>query len=102
MSRIALIAVIALWVGLVLVLAEFRWFRQGGLTERLQRYAPATAGAPRRTGALSAASVAEVVGPLMSIAADRVLGLLGANEALGVTLQRLPPARLIRARITAR
>lgn len=89
MSRTALIAVVGLWAGLVLVLAEFRWFRRGGLTERLHRYAPATAGSMRRNGALSAASVAEVVGPLMSAAADRVLSLLGANESLSITLQRL-------------
>ncbi len=89
MSRTTLIAVVALWAGLLLVLAEFRWFRRAGLTERLHRYAPVTAGSPRRSGALSAASVAEVVGPLMSAGADRLLSVLGVNETLSVTLQRL-------------
>jgi len=88
-SRTLLVATIALWAGVTLLLAELRWFRRTPLGGRLGPYVPAAAPAHARPGALSAQSFRDVIGPLVSGAAEGLLRTLGVNEDVGVTLLRL-------------
>lgn len=89
MSRLGIVAIALCWAGTTLVLAELRWFRRTGLTDRLRRYAPARGAAVGRSGPLSVASFRDVIGPLITSLGERATGALGVNEALAVKLQRL-------------
>lgn len=76
------------FVGLTLVLADFRWFRRPGLADRLGPYAPASASG-ERSGLLSAASFREVVAPLAQVIGERLARLFGVSEELGIRLRRI-------------
>jgi hypothetical protein len=83
------LAGLGLWAGLTLVLSELRWFNRQPLTERIRPYAPVGAGAPSRTGLVSASSFRELVGPLAQSVGDRAARLFGVNEELAVRLERI-------------
>jgi tight adherence protein C len=88
MDRLLAIVGLVSFVGLTLILSEFRWFRRPRLTERLAAYAP---GARKMTrhGVLSVASFREVVTPLSTSVGERVARLFGVNEELGTRLRRI-------------
>lgn len=79
----------ALFVGLVLLLSEFRWFARRSLTARVQPYLPFGGRTERRAGALSVASFREVVAPLSRAIGTRMAKIFGVNEELGLRLERI-------------
>lgn len=89
MSRVPVVAGIALWVGAALLLAELRWFSRVPLTERLRPYAPGGMGRPARRGLLSGESFREAVGPLSAEVGSRLARLAGVSEDLGTRLARI-------------
>ncbi|MGE0728322.1 MAG: type II secretion system F family protein [Acidimicrobiia bacterium] len=89
MSRLFVLALAGAWVGCTLLLAELRWFRREPLAERLRRYSGAPEPLHGRNRSLSAASFRDVIGPLVSAAAERLVSALGVDEDLTVRLRRL-------------
>jgi len=88
--RLAVLSGLVLWVGMVLVLSELRWFSRSSLVERLRPYSPAGMAGPRRRGTiLSVESFRDVVRPLCRAAGERVARLFGVSEELGVRLDRI-------------
>lgn len=75
-------------VGLSLMFSEMRWFRTPPIVERLRPYAPPGTGEQHRRGWLNAASLRDVIGPLVTTFGNRVSTLLGVNDDLSVRLQR--------------
>jgi tight adherence protein C len=88
-ARMTALVALALFAGSTLLLSELRWFRRRPLTDRLAPYVPGGAGARRRSAVLSAASFAEVVGPLARAIGERVAHAFGVTEALAVRLERV-------------
>ena len=90
MSRLLAASSMLLFVGATLVLSELRWFSRQPLVDRLRPYGPA---GPRRAGpaggVLSVSSFREVVAPLARQIGERVAGVLGVSEELGVRLHRI-------------
>jgi tight adherence protein C len=90
MTRTAIAAGLAFWVGATLVLSRHRWFARRTLADRLRPYEPgglAAAGAGH--GMLSVDSFAEVVGPLARTVGERFARMVGINEELAVRLERV-------------
>ena len=79
----------ALFVGLVLLLSEFRWFTRRSLTARVQPYLPFGGRTEIRAGALSVASFREVIAPLSRAIGTRMAKIFGVNEELGLRLERI-------------
>jgi tight adherence protein C len=90
MPKLLAASAMLLFVGATLVLSELRWFSRQPLVDRLRPYSP---GGLRRGGSgggvLSVASFREVVGPLARHVGERLAGLLGVREELGVRLLRV-------------
>jgi Flp pilus assembly protein TadB len=81
------LAGLAAWAGATLLLSELRWMSRPSLAARLRPYAPGgLAGGAR--GA-TAASFAEVIGPLCRRWGGRAARLLGVGEELAVRLERI-------------
>lgn len=92
--RLAVAAALALWVGTTLLLAELRWFQRRPLAARLAPYLSGSARASRAglgsaRGALSVASLREVIGPLASSVGASLARLAGVEEPLAVRLRRI-------------
>lgn len=88
MNRFALLLVLVAWLGATLVLAEVRAFRRQHLRDRLRPYLGAGRHSPTRTGLLSAASLREVIGPLVAILGTTLSRALGVDEDLALRLRR--------------
>jgi hypothetical protein len=89
MPRLLAASTVLLAVGATLVLSELRWFSRQPLVERLRPYSPGSLhGSAARGGLLSVASFREVVGPLARQVGERLAGLLGVSEDIGVRLRR--------------
>lgn len=81
---------VALWVGLMLLFAELRWFSRRPLTQRLSPYLPGGMGAGGgRAGLLSVASFREAVGPLAASVGASFSRLFGVSEELERRLRRV-------------
>lgn len=89
MTRSLALAGLALFGGLVLVLAEAPWFRRPRLVDRLSPYVPRAPRPARRTTLLSAASFRDVVAPVARDLGDRIARLFGVGEELAVRLDRV-------------
>lgn len=89
MSRLPMVAGLALWVGSALLFAELRWFARVPLAERLRPYAPGGMGRPAHRGLLSGESFREAVGPLSSMVGERLARLAGVSEDLSTRLARI-------------
>lgn len=89
MSGLLVLAGLALWAGLTLLLAEVRWFSRPPLTDRLAPYVPGGEEVPRRSGWWSVATVSEVVGPLARDIGAAVGRAVGVSEDLGRRLRRV-------------
>ncbi len=88
--RLAVLCGIVLWIGMLLVLSELRWFSRSPLVERLRPYSPAGMARPSRRGTiLSVESFRDVIRPLCRTAGERVARLFGVSEELGVRLDRI-------------
>lgn len=92
MNRLLVLAALACWAGSTMLLAELRWFRRISLVERLRRFAAAADREVARSRPLSAASFRDVIGPLVSGSAERLVAVLGVDEELAVKLQRIHAA----------
>jgi len=87
--RLLVLGGLVLWIGLVLLLSELRWFARRPLTERLRPYAPGGLAAPSRSGLLSVESFREVVAPLSIQIGERLARLFGVSEDLRIRLSRV-------------
>ena len=88
MIRILIPLTLISFVGLTLLLSEFRWFRRVALVDRLAPYAPG-AGRNRRIGLLSVESFLDVIAPLSQSIGERLSQLFGISEELGTRLRRI-------------
>jgi Flp pilus assembly protein TadB len=88
-ARILALAGVFLWIGITLVLSQFRWFAQRPLTERLRPYRPAGGAPPPSRGLLSVESFRDVVGPLARELGGRLARLFGVDEDLALRLRRV-------------
>jgi len=86
MTRLAVVALVPLWCGSALLLAELRWFSPTGLADRLRPFTP---GAPATTaaGLLSGQSFADAFRPL-ALAAGEALGRLLRRGSLATRLEQ--------------
>ncbi|MGH8902815.1 MAG: type II secretion system F family protein [Egibacteraceae bacterium] len=89
MSRILVAAALVGWVGVTLLLSEFRWFSRAPLAERLRPYTPGGMGQAERSGILSLETFREAVAPLARTVGERLSRLLGVTEDLEVRLRRI-------------
>lgn len=89
MSRLIVVSGIVLWVGLILMMAELRWFSRRPLTDRLRAYNVGVAARDNRGGVLSVESFRDVVGPLSQSIGAGVARVFGVSEELSVRLQRI-------------
>ena len=76
------------FVGLVLLISEFRWFRRPSLVDRLSPYWPS----PRhssRAKMLSVESFRDVIAPLSRSVGEHIAGIFGVSEDLEEKLRRV-------------
>jgi len=83
------IAGLALFIGLTLVLAELRWFSRRSLVVRLAPHIPGGASGTARQGLLSVGSFREAVGPVARALGGRFSRLFGIVEDLDRRLARV-------------
>lgn len=88
MTRLEVVAGVALAVGLVLVLAEVRWFARRSAIERLRPYVPGAA-APARRSVFGVESFQQVIGPLAQVVGDAVARVFGVSDELAQRLRRI-------------
>lgn len=88
-ARLLALAAVFLWVGVTLMLSQFRWFAQRPLIERLQPYRPGGGARPAARGLLSVESFRDVVGPLARGLGGRLARLFGVEEDLALRLRRV-------------
>jgi tight adherence protein C len=89
MNRLVVLAGLASWFGITLLLAEWRRFSRPGLAERLRPFTAGTAPGTDRRGALSVESLADVLMPLVRSAGDRLSTLFGVTETVDARLRRI-------------
>ena len=89
MSRVVLVAALALWAGATLLLGELRWFRRRALVERLQPYTPGLPASTSRATLLAGGSLRALVGPVAQATGERLARLFGVNEQLADRLERI-------------
>lgn len=89
MTRVLLLAAAVAWVGLVLVLADRRWFSRQDLADRLRAHAPDPTDRRASVGLLSVESFRQAVGPFARQLGAQVARTLGIEEDLAVRLQRV-------------
>jgi tight adherence protein C len=77
------------WLGVTLLLSEWRRFSRPSLAERLQPYSPLGVESERGNGILSMESFREMIAPMAQMIGDRVAALLGVDEPLRLRLQRI-------------
>jgi tight adherence protein C len=88
MIRLDLGVGLLVWLGVTLLLSEWRRFSRGSLADRLGPYSPGGSAAARG-GILSMESFHEMVGPLARAVGDQAAGLFGVTESLDLRLQRV-------------
>ncbi|HBX77839.1 MAG TPA: hypothetical protein DEG43_09350 [Acidimicrobiaceae bacterium] len=88
MTQLLALSSLALWVGSTLIFSELRWFRTPRLVERLQPYVDGGLASRARRSVLSAASLSEVLTPLVRSVGDRFAQLLGLSDNLDDQLIR--------------
>jgi tight adherence protein C len=88
-NRLVVLAGLVAWIGITLLLSEWRRFSRPGLAERLQPFTAGAAPADPRRGALSVDSLADALGPLVRSLGDRISGLFGITEPLELRLRRI-------------
>jgi len=88
-TRSTAVVALLLFVGGTLLLSELPWFRRRPLVDRLAPYVPGGGTARRRGAVMSAASFAQVVGPLARAVGEHVARAFGVTEALSVRLERV-------------
>lgn len=88
MERSSFVWGLVLWVGATMLLSCVGWFRVPPLVERLRPYSPGGLDRAHRSGALSAESLVDVIGPLVAALGNRVARLFGVNDELSVRLDR--------------
>jgi tight adherence protein C len=86
--RLAVVAALAGWIGLALLLSQLRWFSRRRLSDRLRPYSPGGLGGEGRRGLFSAGSFREVVGPVAVQAGESLSRLFGVSEELDARLRR--------------
>ncbi len=89
MSRLVVISGLLLWVGLVLMMAELRWFSRRPLADRLRQYSPNVSSRHGRAGLLSVESFRDVVAPLSQSIGASLARTFGVSEELSVRLRRI-------------
>jgi tight adherence protein C len=89
MSQLVVAALLALWLGLVLIFSQLRWFARRGITDRLRVYTPGGHRIERRRGVLSVDSFREVFGPLSQSVGATVARVFGVSEELEIRLRRI-------------
>lgn len=89
MSRWLLVAAIASWAGMAILLGELRWFHRPSLVDRVRPYTPGGLGHHRRDGPFSMRSFTDVVGPIASSVGERLARVFGVSEALALRLERV-------------
>ena len=88
MTRLSALSIIALLVGLVLVLSEFRWFQRHRLTDRLRDYSPVALARPKHSP-FDVESFGEVLSPLAVTVGTAAARVFGVNEDLETRLRRI-------------
>lgn len=91
-GRLLVLSGLALWVGLVLVLSELRWFARMPLAQRLQPYLPGGDRRHGRVGVLSVESFRDAMAPLATTVGERLSRLLGVPEPVARRLERVHSA----------
>jgi len=86
---LVLLSGLALWLGLVLLLAELRWFSRRTLAARLGPYVPGGMGARSWSGVLSVETFREAVGPIARGLGEGFSRLFGVSEELDRKLRRI-------------
>jgi|CXWK01.1.fsa_nt_gi Flp pilus assembly protein TadB len=86
-ARLLVMSAVVMWVGLVLVLAETRWFRQRSLSSRLGTYVPELD--QHEASSDAAQSLRSALAPVASWVADRTVGVLGVSDNLEMRLHRV-------------
>jgi tight adherence protein C len=89
MSQLVVAAGIGLWIGLVLLSSQLRWFARRSVTERLRLYTPGGHTIAPRRGVLSVDSFRDVFGPLSQTVGATLARLFGVSEELDVRLRRV-------------
>lgn len=93
MSRILLGAGLLVWSGATLLLSQWPRLARPSLTERLRPFHPGAASATRRPVPGSAASLADVLLPLVRDLGDRLAGIIGVREGAERRLARIHSTR---------
>jgi tight adherence protein C len=88
-SRLIVAAGLIGWVGVTLLLSQWRRLSRPRLADRLRPFHPGAGGIEARPGALSVDSLADVLLPALHAAGDRLSGVFGVHEALDVRLRRI-------------
>lgn len=90
MTRLDAVALLGLWVGVALLLAELRWFAGRDLVARISPYLPGNPpGRPRRPAYLSWEGLTAALGPLAEVVGSTASRLLGVREELDRKLTRI-------------
>lgn len=89
MTRLEVLAALALFAGATLVLSRVRWFSRRPLVNRLRPYTPGGLGVEGRQDLLSVDSFREVVAPLSQGLGSGVARMFGISEELDVKLRRV-------------
>jgi tight adherence protein C len=89
MNRLIVAAGLIGWVGVTLLLSQWRRLSRPRLTDRLRPFHPGAGGIEARPGALSVDSLADVLLPALQAVGDRVSAVFGVHEALEIRLRRI-------------
>jgi tight adherence protein C len=89
MTRLIVAAGLIGWVGITLLLSQWRRLSRPRLTDRLRPFHPGAGGIEAGPGALSVDSLADVLLPALQVAGDRVSAVFGVHEALEIRLRRI-------------
>jgi tight adherence protein C len=88
-NRLIVAAGLIGWVGVTLLLSQWRRLSRPRLADRLRPFHPGAGSAEARPGALSVDSLADVILPALSTAGDRIAAVFGVHEALDLRLRRI-------------
>lgn len=89
MTRLAVAAGLAVWVGATLLLSSWSRLSRPSLAERLRPFHPGGSSTRRRPAPASVASLGDVLVPLVRQAGDRLASLLGVAEGAQRRLERV-------------
>jgi tight adherence protein C len=86
--RLIIVAAALAWVGLALLLSQFRWFSRPSLANRLRPFVPGGSGSEHRAGLLSAESFRDVIAPLAQRSGAYLARMFGVSDELDARLRR--------------